>query len=520
MLFNSLEFLIFFPIVVGLYFATPYRYRWLFLLSSSLVFYAFWSPKYLIFLGISTIIDYIGSNMMQRDPARKKLYLLASLASNLGMLSTFKYLGFVDDNIRLLFEQVLHLPYRETPAWIENMILPVGISFYTFQSIGYTIDVFKGVTKPERHLGVFALFVAYWPQLVAGPIQRSNHLLPQLKLNHDFDYERVRSGLFRMLIGFFKKVVIADRLAAYVDHIYLNYDQATGATVWLGASLFYFQVYCDFAGYSDIAIGASRVLGIRLMENFKRPFFSKNLADFWTRWHISLSTWLTDYVFFYLGAYKSTGAKVVFNVIFVLSICGLWHGANWPMVLSFSLIGVFMAIRYLWQYNVVRHIRQSNLWKRWERLPGWVDILLTFHILIFAFLLFRVDSAVNMMKREAIAASGIPKTELTSQVKQEIFEQVPAWSHVAKTMYSNLFKFGEAGFLPDVMAHKGEANFFLGIFFLLLLLWAEWKVGDRLMEEVVLARGKWFRWGAYAFLLTCILWFGVFNESEFVYFQY
>lgn len=521
MLFNSLNFLAFFPIVVGIFFLLPTRYRWLFLLASSYVFYASFSAKFLVFLGLSTIIDYTMSNLMARDPGRKKIYLLCSLTGNLGMLATFKYLGFVDENLRILFEQYLHLPYHETPLWIENMILPLGISFYTFQSIGYTIDVYKGITKPEKRLGVFSLFVAFWPPLIAGPIQRSNHLLPQIsKLTAGFDYERVRSGLFRMLIGFFKKVVIADRLAYYVDYIYLNYDQSSGVTVYLGAALFFFQVYCDFSGYSDIAIGAARVLGIRLMENFKRPFFAKNLADFWTRWHISLSTWLTDYVFYYLGAYKSAGAKVVFNVVFVLALCGLWHGANWPMVLAFTMIGVFMAIRYLWQYNVVRHIRQSNLWKRWERVPGWVDIMLTFHILIFAFLLFRVDSAVNMLKREAMDASGISRTELVGKVKAEVVKDVPGWNEVAGTMYSNLFKFGEAGFMPEVIAHKGAVNFFLGIAFLLLLLISEWWTGDRMLEDVILSKRRTFRWGVYIFAVLCILWFGVFNENEFVYFQY
>jgi len=303
-----------------------------------------WNPKYIILILLSTVVDYFAANQMgrQKEKSSKKKYLYLSLIINLGLLVGFKYLGFIDENIRALFE-VLGMAYHDPPPFIEKIILPVGISFYTFQTLSYTLDVYKGVTKPEKHFGVFALYVAFWPQLVAGPIERSNQLLPQLRKSWDFDYDRVRSGMFRILVGFFKKVVIADRLAYYADFMYDNYDMASGWTIAIGAACFAVQVYCDFSGYSDIAIGSARVLGINLMENFRRPFFAKNLADFWTRWHISLSTWLTDYIFFYLGAYKAQGVKVIFNVMLVLSVCGLWHGANWPMILSFSLIGV------LWQ---------------------------------------------------------------------------------------------------------------------------------------------------------------------------
>jgi D-alanyl-lipoteichoic acid acyltransferase DltB (MBOAT superfamily) len=241
----------------------------------------------------------MGKQTLQSD---KKKFLYLSLFLNLGLLVGFKYLAFIDENIGALFE-FIGIAYRDTPKYIENIILPVGISFYTFQTLSYSIDVYKGVTKPEKHFGIFALYVAFWPQLVAGPIERSNQLLPQLRASFDFDYERVRSGMFRILVGFFKKVVIADRLAYYSDFMYSNYADVSGWTVFIGAACFSLQVYCDFSGYSDIAIGSARVLGINLMENFRRPFYAKNLADFWTRWHISLSTWLTDYIFFYLGAY-------------------------------------------------------------------------------------------------------------------------------------------------------------------------------------------------------------------------
>lgn len=336
--------------------------------------------------------------------------------------------------------------------------------------------------------------------MLAGPIPRANQLIPELRKPVEVDYDRMKSGLIRMAIGMFKKVVIADRLSMYVNQVFDNYQHVTGWTIILGASLFFIQVYCDFSGYSDIALGASRMMGIKLMDNFKRPFFAKNLADFWTRWHISLSTWLTDYVFFYLGAYKSTGLKVVFNVIFVLTICGLWHGANWPMVLSFSLIGIMMAIRYLWQFNVVRQIKPSNTYRWSEKLlTDNANRIITFFSLMFGFMLFRVQTVIDHLTAKGIDVS---------------------WTEVAGKLYGNIFKLGEAGFLSEVVAHKGEVNFFMGILFTFILLLTEGLTGDNQIEDKIVERKPLFRWSVYIFMVVCILWFGVFNESEFVYFQF
>lgn len=500
MLFNSLEFIIFFPIVVGLYFAIPKRYRWLFLLGSSYYFYMAWNPKYIILILLSTVIDYFAANQMgkQKEQSSKKKYLYLSLIINLGLLIGFKYLGFIDENIRALFE-VLGMAYHDPPPFIEKIVLPVGISFYTFQTLSYTLDVYKGVTKPEKHFGVFALYVAFWPQLVAGPIERSNQLLPQLRKSWDFDYERVRSGMFRILVGFFKKVVIADRLAYYADFMYDNYDMASGWTVAIGAACFAVQVYCDFSGYSDIAIGSARVLGINLMENFRRPFFAKNLADFWTRWHISLSTWLTDYIFFYLGAYKAQGLKVIFNVMLVLSVCGLWHGANWPMILSFSLIGVFMSIRYLWQANVIRNIRRSNTYKLMQKVPDSVHIIITFALLVYGFMLFRVNGTVR-----ELAAAGI---------------DVPWWE-IARELYTKIMYLGEANYFKEMVYSKGITHFVIAVAGVFTLFLTESLIKDTPIEEIVLKKGKLFRWATYSFLLICVFWFGVYGSREFFYFQF
>ncbi|MCP4121630.1 MAG: MBOAT family protein [Bacteroidetes bacterium] len=500
MLFNSLEFIIFFPIVVALYFVLPKRYRWLFLLGSSYYFYMAWNPKYIILILLSTFVDYFASIQMgkQPDKASKKKFLYLSLMLNLGLLFSFKYLGFVDANIRYLFD-VIGLAYPVPPAWFDKILLPVGISFYTFQTLSYTIDVYKGVTKPEKHFGVFALYVAFWPQLVAGPIERSNQLLPQLRKSFNFDYDRVRSGLFRMMIGFFKKVVIADRIAYYSDFMYTHYEESSGWTILFGAYCFAIQVYCDFSGYSDIAIGASRVLGINLMENFRRPYFAKNLADFWTRWHISLSTWLTDYVFFYLGAYKARNLQVLFNVLFVLALCGLWHGANWPMILSFVIIGVFMAVRFLWQNNVIRNIRQSNTYQLMQKVPDAVHIFITFNLMVVAFLLFRVNGTVMELASQGIDVH---------------------WTEIAGQLYGKVLLLNEANYFSELMNVNGIVNFGFAIFFTLVLFATEAIVKDEPLENVVLAKGTMIRWSIYLFMLLSIMWFGEFGSRVFWYFQF
>lgn len=486
MLFNSLNFLYFFPIALALYFITPQRQRWAVLVASSFFFYMCWNPKYIILLLISIVSNFYAGKFIEdaTSQAEKKKPLIINLIFNLSLLAAFKYLNFFDDNIRAIFEWV-HIAYPVPESWFNKILLPVGISFYTFHTLGYTLDVFKGVSKAERHLGKFALFTAYWPLLLAGPIERSTTLLPQLNNFKNFDYDRTRAGLIRMLMGYFKKVVIADRLALYVEELYNHHNDATGWTVWLGASLFVIQVYCDFSGYSDIAVGASKIMGIKLLENFKRPFFARNLADFWTRWHISLSTWLTDYVFYYLGAYKASGAKVVFNVIFVLSICGLWHGATWPMVLSFTLIGIMMSIRYLWQYNVIKKIKPSNLYKLFDKIPDIFHIVATFFMLVFGFMMFRAKSM------------------------DEAF-----------IMYKNLFKLNQAHYLSELIHYRGLENFIIGILGLFILFIIEYWTGDKYIEEVLLKKSTSFRWSFYIIFLTIVVWFGMFNSSIFVYFQF
>ncbi len=330
MLFNSFEFMLFFPAVVVLHFALPQRFRWVLLLLASYAFYMAWKPGYVVLLWWSTVVDYFAGLGLGRARRRglRRLLLLASLFTNLGLLFVFKYYGFFAASLD---------PGLARLGWTFRLpdapwVLPVGISFYTFQTLAYTIEVYRGTQAPERHLGRFALYVAFFPQLVAGPIERARNLLPQFREHHGFDYARVTDGLRLMGWGLFKKVVIADRIAELVDSVYGAPGDYAGPAVAVATVFYAFQIYCDFSGYSDIAIGAARVLGYRLMQNFDRPYFAVSIADFWRRWHISLSTWFRDYLYIPLGGNRVGLPRWCVNIVIVFVLSGLWHGANWTFL--------------------------------------------------------------------------------------------------------------------------------------------------------------------------------------------
>ncbi|MEO7524276.1 MAG: MBOAT family O-acyltransferase, partial [Ferruginibacter sp.] len=289
MLFNSYEFLIFFPIVTILYFLIPHRFRWFVLLVASCIFYMFFIPVYILILFFTIIIDYAAGIMIERSNNNKKHFLILSIIANVGVLAFFKYFNFLAVNVNSVADENI-IP-------VLNIILPIGLSFHTFQAMSYTIEVYRGNQKAEKHLGIYALYVMFYPQLVAGPIERPQNILPQFKIKHSFNIDLLYSGLRLMLWGLYKKVVVADRLSIYVDAIYNSpLEYSNFLNVLIAFFFFSIQIYCDFSGYSDIAIGAARVLGIDLMVNFNRPYESKNIREFWSRWHISLSTWFRDYV--------------------------------------------------------------------------------------------------------------------------------------------------------------------------------------------------------------------------------
>ena len=295
MLFNSFSFLLFFPLVTLAYFIIPQKIKPLFLLLASYYFYACWSVKYLLLLMVSTLITYASGLLIEnaKTLAKKKLWVALSFISNLGILFTFKYFLFAMDTIANI-AKYLHIAFNE-PQF--SLVLPVGISFYIFQALSYTMDVYRGEIGAEKNVIKYALFVSFFPQLVAGPIERSSHLLPQMSEEHYFDYDRVKNGLLLMIWGFFEKLVIADRAAILSDQVFNNFSQYSSLEVMIAAVCFTMQIYTDFAGYSHIAIGAAQVLGFELMDNFRQPYFAESIGDFWRRWHISLSSWLKDYLY-------------------------------------------------------------------------------------------------------------------------------------------------------------------------------------------------------------------------------
>jgi len=340
MLFNSIEFIIFFPIVVAAYFALPGKFRWILLLIASYYFYMCWNYNYIILILISTFIDYFAGLGMGKTKVqlKKNLLLILSLTANLGLLFFFKYLNFFSVNLNAFFDQI-NIFYN-VPQY--DYLLPVGISFYTFQTLSYTIDVYSGKKEPEKHFGIFALYVSFFPQLVAGPIERSTRLLPQFYKHYKIDYVRIRDGVLLMVWGFFKKVVIADRLSEYVNTVYNNADNYGGFHDIIATFFFGTQIYCDFSGYSDIAIGSAMVLGYDLMLNFRRPYLSRSIKEFWSRWHISLSTWFRDYLYIPLGGNRVVKWRWYYNLFITFLISGLWHGANWTFVVWGALHGFYL----------------------------------------------------------------------------------------------------------------------------------------------------------------------------------
>ena len=331
MLFNSIQFLIFFPLVTLIYFLLPHKYRWIHLLLSSCIFYIAFIPVYILILIFTIIIDYIAGIMIEtRQDKKRKSFLIMSIVANVGVLAVFKYYNFFLNNVNDLLLS-FHITTHSFP--LLGIILPIGLSFHTFQAMSYTIEVYRGNQKAERHFGIYSLYVMFYPQLVAGPIERPQNLLHQFREKHPFNSQNLLDGLRLMLWGFFKKVVIADRVSQYVTTVYGAPEHYHYLNLVIATLFFFVQIYCDFSGYSDIAIGAARVMGFKLMTNFNRPYFSRNIQEFWRRWHISLSTWFKDYVYISLGGNRKGIKRMYFNLAVVFLLSGFWHGANWTYII-------------------------------------------------------------------------------------------------------------------------------------------------------------------------------------------
>ena len=398
MLFNSIEFLLFLAIVLVAYYKFDHRNQNFWLLLSSYVFYGWWDWRFLLLIFSSTAVDYIVSNTLEntKSSKRRKNLLYCSIFFNLGLLATFKYFNFfIDSFIDLGMLIGLNM---DTPAL--RLLPPVGISFYTFQTMSYTIEVYRRKSRPEKDFFAFALFVSYFPQLVAGPIERANRLLPQLKKKRTIHVDDIKSGLLLILVGLFKKVAIADTAGMQVDTIYSNPAQQSSLTLLAAAILFMLQIYGDFSGYSNMARGISRLLGIHLIENFKTPYFSKNISEFWKRWHISLSQWLRDYLYIPLGGNKRSNGATRRNLMITMLLGGLWHGAAWTFVIWGFINGLYLVIHRIWSQQLEKARERGQL----DRLTGtlWLrtvnhllSIAITMIAVMVAFVFFRADSLTH-----------------------------------------------------------------------------------------------------------------------------
>jgi len=487
MVFNSVKFLFFFVIVITIYFSIPHRVRWIWLLGASYYFYMLWKPVYILLIGITTVVTYYaGIRMGQTDVrSRRKKFLFFSLLSNIGLLFAFKYYNFFNDSLRTLFQHY-HLVYG-IPSL--DLILPLGISFYIFKSLSYSIDVYRGDKAPETHLGFFALYVSFFPQLLAGPIERASRLIPQFYKKYNFDYQRVTRGFILMLWGLFQKMVIADNLATFVDSVYSHPTQYQGISLLTAAVFYSFQIYCDFSGYSDIAIGVAQVMGFTTMVNFNRPYFSKSIAEFWRRWHISLSSWFKDYLYIPMGGNRVSVPRWYLNLFVVMLICGFWHGASWTFLAWGGLHGFYLIFSILTRSARGHLVRMIGL-DRVPRLHSYLKILITFSSVCFAWIFFRANSISDAL-----------------YIISHLFT---GWQDI----------FHADVLIKDLLWGSLKFEWIIGLTSIGVLTLIEWGARHGSIVEMISAKPIWIRWPAYYFILLSILLFGHFGTKQFIYFQF
>ena len=486
MLFNSIDFILFFLVVTPLYFLLPFKFRWLMLLLASCYFYMAFVPIYILILGATIVIDYFAGIWIERSEGRKrKLLLVLSLISNIGVLAVFKYYNFLNENFSLLTQSLGF----QNPIPYLSILLPIGLSFHTFQAMSYTIEVYRGNQKAEQHFGIYSLYVMFYPQLVAGPIERPQNILHQLKEEHKFNYTNATQGLKLMAWGMFKKVVIADRLATMVNEVYDHSELYTGIPLIIATVFFAFQIYCDFSGYSDIAIGAARVMGINLMLNFNRPYSSLSISEFWGKWHISLSTWFRDYLYIPLGGNRVAIPRWYFNLFCVFLLSGLWHGASWNYIIWGALHGFYLVFALLTQKYRDSITKAVGLQQN-ALLYTLVQRITTFSLVAFAWIFFRAKNFAS-----------------ASYIVGHLFDFAPNFSNydTVKLVYLG----------------KDSGTFITALVFIVLLQWIEKKQAEPANVNLFSNRSLPLRWTFYLLLMLSICLFGVFHtNAEFIYFQF
>jgi D-alanyl-lipoteichoic acid acyltransferase DltB (MBOAT superfamily) len=500
MAFHSFQFLVFFPALAVIYFSLPARFRQLLLLAASYYFYMCFKPEYVIILAVSTLIDYFLALRISTCtvPARKKRLLILGFLHNIGLLAALKYFNFFSESIAALLKPFNIL--SEIKA-IE-LLVPVGISYYTFKKVSYLIDVYRENQEPEKQLSTFALYVSFFPEIMAGPIDRANKLIPQSLKKPGFDYQRVTDGLKLMAWGFFKKLVIADRLAVFVGKVYDNPTQYEGLSLIAATVYFSFQIYCDFSGYTDIALGIGKVLGFDLMENFNRPYFSRSIVEFWKRWHISLSSWLMDYLFLPIAYAISRKIKrpelmkiraetwaYMVGILTTMFLCGLWHGAKWTFVIWGTIHGLYLAISFITK-KVRRKIWKKLHIKKQSLIRKTIQVSITFGIVTFAWIFFRANSISDAL-----------------YIISHLFT---GWSKVFQL--SGLMEAFHFGLLKKELA--------VGLISVFLMLLVHLFRKDLNFEEFISKQKGVLRWGIYLLLVFWILAFGDAGAEDFIYFRF
>lgn len=481
MLFNSIEFAVFLPIVFLFYwfvFQRNLKGQNLFIVIVSYIFYGWWDWRFLFLIAFSSLLDYALGIFLSRewDERKRKWLLSASIIVNLGFLGFFKYFNFFVENFIAAFTVFGMKPDIHT----MQILLPVGISFYTFQTLSYTIDVYKRNLEPTRDFIAFSAFVSFFPQLVAGPIERAAYLLPQFYKKRHFDYHLAKDGMRQILWGLFKKMVIADNCAVFANQIFANSGSASGSELVFGALFFTFQIYGDFSGYSDIAIGISRLFGFDLMKNFAFPYFSRSVAEFWRRWHISLSTWFRDYLYFPLGGSRGGMAMQIRNTFIIFLVSGFWHGANWTFIIWGLVNALFIMPSVLMKTNR-NHLEIVAQGRILPSVRELAHMLLTFSLIVFTWIFFRAEN-VN----HAIA-------------------------YISRIFDESLFSF------PHLK--KAALATLILIAFLMLVEW-QGRENNYALERFLSARPKLIRWSFYAFIILLIGLFMQTNETPFIYFQF
>ncbi|MBO4337417.1 MAG: MBOAT family protein [Lachnospiraceae bacterium] len=490
MIFNSVSYLIFFPIAAAVYFILPGKVQNYWLLAASFIFYMNWNPVYALLLLSSIVITYISAIIMEKGICPKAVLALCVIA-NIGMLVVFKYTAFIAQSTNTLLSF-----FTQRRFSIPDIVLPVGISFYVFQALGYAIDVYRKNIKAERRFFRYALFVSFFPQLVAGPIERSKNLLPQFDKEHRFDADRVRKGLLIMLWGLFVKIVIADRIALMVTDVYDNYLSCSGSQIFLAALLFTLQIYCDFAGYSYIAIASAYILGFKLMDNFHTPLLSVSLRQFWKRWHISLTTWFTDYLYIPLGGNRKGKFKKWRNVLIVFFVSGLWHGASWTYVLWGVLNGLLLVAGQMTEgsFSRITKALQVNDESLSYRVLGRIWTYLVTSLLFFVFRAETLSQAVGMLR------------------------QAKALPQLSGLFGASVQRLADAGGLDA----GALAAFIAAVVLLTIVDSLQYKNRD--VAALVLSQGKVLRWMVYLGILAMIMIFGVYGneyaQTQFIYFQF